>query len=50
MTDRKTMSEVLRDARAKALFHVSYASLTVAQKEQVEELMQRSSKYAVKGK
>ena len=46
MTARKTMTEVLRDARSKALFNVNYDSLTVAQKWRVDELMQRSSKYA----
>lgn len=30
MTDRQTMTEVLRDARAKALFNVTYDALTVA--------------------
>lgn len=48
MTDRKTMTEVLRDARAKALFKLHYNVLTPAQKFQVDELMRRSHKYAKK--
>jgi hypothetical protein len=48
MSDRKTMTEVLRDARAKALFKLHYNVLTPAQKFQVDELMRRSHKYARK--
>lgn len=50
MTNRQTMTEVLRDARSKALFGVKYDALTDAQKWWVDELMQRSSKYAKAGK
>ena len=46
MTDRKTMTEVLRDARSKALFNLNYDALTVAQKWRVDELMAKSTKYA----
>lgn len=46
MTDRQTMTEALRDARAKAIFGVTYAALKPAQKARVDDLMARSSKYA----
>lgn len=46
MSDRQTMTEVLRDARSKALFKAKYDALTVAQKNTVDRLMQRSAKYA----
>lgn len=42
----QTLTEALRDARAKALFGREYAALTVAQQGHVDELMARSSKYA----
>jgi hypothetical protein len=50
MTARQTMTEALRDARSKALFKAKYDALTVAQKRLVDELMQRSAKYAKAGK
>lgn len=50
MTDRKTMTEALLDARSKALFNVNYDALTVAQKWRVDELMAKSAKYAKAGK
>lgn len=46
MTTRQTMTQALRDARSKALFNVKYDALTAAQKGRVDELMQRSTKYA----
>lgn len=49
MTTRQTMTEALRDARSKALFNANYDALTVAQKWRVDELMQRSNKYAKAG-
>lgn len=49
MTARQTMTEVLRDARSKALFKVKYGALTTAQKNTVDRLMQRSAKYATVG-
>lgn len=39
MTDRRTLTEALRDARAKALFSLNYERLTVAQKCRVDELI-----------
>jgi hypothetical protein len=50
VTDRLTMTQVLRDARSKALFRREYDALTVAQKWRVDELMAKSSKYAKAGK
>jgi len=50
MSDRQTMTQVLRDARSKALFKAKYDALTIAQKWLVDELMQRSAKYAKAGK
>jgi hypothetical protein len=46
MTDRQTMTEVLCDARSKALFKAKYDALTTAQRKLVDQLMQRSTKYA----
>lgn len=46
MTDRKTMTEVLRDAMAKAFFGNTYDALKPPQKQHVDELMARSHKYA----
>ena len=50
MTNRQTLTEVLRDARAKALFWKKYDELTPAQKERVDELMASATKYAKVGK
>jgi hypothetical protein len=46
MTTRQTLTEAIRDCRAKALFWKKYDALTPAQKERVDELMARSTKYA----
>jgi hypothetical protein len=46
MSDRQTLTEAIRDARAKALFRTKYELLTAAQKERVDELMGRAHKYA----
>lgn len=46
MTAPKTMTEALLDARAKAIFGRDYSALTPAQKQHVDELMARSTKYA----
>lgn len=50
MTARQTMTEALKDARAKAIYHTDYAALTAAQRQHVDELMARSTKYAKAGK
>jgi hypothetical protein len=50
MSDHQTMTQVLRDARSKALFKAKYDALTIAQRRLVDQLMQRSTKYAKAGK
>jgi len=50
VSDRQTLTEVLRDARAKALYWKKYDELTAIQKERVDELMASATKYAKEGK